>query len=194
MRRALELCRFPAGAELADIGCGRGESVRYVNENTDYKMTGIDNDPSTIEVAADTCLAGDACALPFAPFSLEGIFFECSLSTIAEPAAALGEARRVLKRNGKIVVADFFAREKEERFAGIMGRVEYPRTIIARLNEAGFEPLFFEDRTHDLRRFWGQLIFDHGKETLDALLGGCQRLVSAKCGYGLFIAEKTGAE
>ena len=34
------------------------------------------------------------------------------------------------------------------------------------------------------------LIFDYGTEVLDELLGGCGKITAARCGYGLFIAER----
>lgn len=191
-KHALDLCRFAAGALLADIGCGTGENVRYINENTDFTMVGVDNDPSVILPAAEMrndCLCGNASALPFPARMFDGVFFECSFSKFAEPDIALGEAARVLKTGGKLVIADFYAREAEAVFTGVMGRVERRGKIAARLRTAGFSVPVFEDRTHDLRELWGQLIFDYGTEALDDLLGGSEMLSAAKCGYGLFIAK-----
>lgn len=190
-KHALELCRFPSGAKLADIGCGVGESVRYVNECTEFTMTGIDKDPAIAEaVTGGCCLCGDASALPFAACTFDGIFFECSFSKLSEPESALREAFRVLKVKGRLVVADFYALESEANFSGLMGRVERQEKISARFSAAGFTPLLFEDYTHGLREFWGQLIFDYGTEVLDELLGGCGKITAARCGYGLFIAER----
>ena len=71
-----------------------------------------------------------------------------------------------------------------------MGRVEFKEKIYARLEKAGLRLIHFEDRTRELREYWGQLIFDYGAEELEKIIEDCGAVVSAKCRYGLFIAEK----
>jgi ubiquinone/menaquinone biosynthesis C-methylase UbiE len=193
-KRALEICRFPSGALLADVGCGTGEGVSYINKNTDFRMTGIDNDPSAISVAVaagNDCICCDATNLPYQSTSLDGIFFQCSFSKIGEPDKAILEAHRVLKPGGKIVISDFYAQKKEEHFFGFIGRVEFKEKIISRLNDQGFELIFLEDHTKELHQLWGQIIFDYGRDVVDSMLCETGRILSAKCGYGLFIAKKT---
>lgn len=192
MRRALALCAFAPGAALLDAGCGAGEFVAYVNASTDFSMLGIDNDPAVVGISAgagDDCLCADVRALPFGDGCFDGVFFGCSLSKVAEPEAALRESRRLLKTGGRLAAADFYARGAEADFSGIMGRVERRGKIISRFKQNGFDLLLFEDHTREMRELWGQLIFDCGKEALDALFGGRGGLAAVRCGYGLFIAE-----
>ena len=192
-KRALEICRFPQGAALADVGCGTGSSVSYINRETEYKMTGIDNDQAAISVAVaegNDCICCDATELPFASSSLDGVFFECSFSKIDMPDTALSEAYRVLKAEGKSVISDFYAQEREEHFFGFMGRVEFKERIMSRINKHGFDLVLFEDHTKELHRLWGQLIFDYGREAVDSMLCESGRILSAKCRYGIFIAKK----
>lgn len=188
-KRALELCGFRSGAVLADIGRGIGGSVKYVNENTQYKMTGIDKDASVIGQNSD-CIEADASSLPFADSSCDGILFQCSFSKIEEPDKALSEAYRVLEKNGKIAIADFFARKEERQFSGAMGRTEHRERIMERIERAGFKILLFEDHTKEMMQLWGQLIFDCDEKTLEKLFGNMSTLAASKCGYGLFIAGK----
>lgn len=196
-KRALQLCRFSAGAALVDIGCGEGQTVRYVNSCTDFKMTGVDKDGAAIEKAiaeGACCLLADAAALPFCAAAFDGVFFECSFSKIEPLAPALLEARRLLKERGRLVITDFYADAqagaKETTLSGLLGRVEFKETIAARLAAAGFELTFFEDHTKALRQLFGQLIFDFGRGFLDDALGKETTGVTAKLSYGLFIAEK----
>ena len=192
-KRALEICRFPPGAALADVGCGTGSSVSYINRETEYKMTGIDNDLPAISAAiaeGNDCIYCDATDLPFPSSSLDGIFFECSFSKIDMYETALSEAYRVLKPDGMIVISDFYAQEREEHFFGFMGRVEFKEKIIARINQHGFDMILFEDHTKKLHQMWGQLIFDYGRDAVNAMLCESGRIMSAKCRYGIFIAKK----
>lgn len=192
-KRALDLCNFASSAILVDVGCGIGESVNYINRQTDFKMTGIDNDQSAVSLAIEEgndCICCDATELPFPSSSLDGIFFECSFSKINIPDMALDEAHRVLKPGGKIVISDFYAQEREEHFFGFMGRVEFKERIISKINQHGFDLIFFEDHTRELHQLWGQLIFDYGRDTVDSMLCESGRILSAKCRYGIFVAQR----
>lgn len=192
-KRALEICCFPPGAVLADIGCGIGTSVGYINRETKFKMTGVDNDQSAISAAlaeGNDCIYCDATKLSFPSSSLDGIFFECSFSKIDRHDAALHEAHRVLRSEGKIVISDFYTQDREEHFFGFMGRVEFKERIISRIVQHNFDMVFFEDHTKDLHQLWGQLIFDHGRDAVNAMLCESGRILSAKCRYGIFVAKK----
>ena len=194
-QRAIALCAFERGAHIADIGCGRGESVALMRGEYTLNACGIDSDKEIIREAAQKGVAGvvfgDGCSLPFADNLLDGIFYECSFSKITEGEKALSEAARVLKYGGKIVIADFYSLEEERTFTGILGRVEKRESIEKKLADAGFRLTHFEDRSHDLMTLMGQIIFDYGKETFYQMLGaGESSFKTLKCAYGLFIAEK----
>ncbi|HCS74397.1 MAG TPA: hypothetical protein DIW17_11050 [Clostridiales bacterium] len=192
-KHALDICNFPSGAILADIGCGTGESVGYINRYTDHRITGIDHDPSVIDIAVKKgypCLCADAESLPFSSCSIDGLFYQCSFSKLADPSIALKEAHRVLKPEGKIIITDFYAQNREEHFEGVMGRVEFKERIMLKINDHGFDLIFFEDHTKELHRLWGQLIFDQGRDAVDSMLSGSEKIVSAKCRYGIFIAQR----
>ncbi|WP_279010569.1 DVU_1556 family methyltransferase [Synergistes jonesii] len=195
IERALALCAFPPGAALADVGCGGGECVRYLNGRTDYRICGIDSDPAAIEKASAPGLDLRCCGaeeLPFGEASLDGMIFQCSLSLFKRPREALKSAARALKEGGKIIVADFYSRGTEAKFSRTLGRVERKEKIILRLEEAGFKLLAFEDFTREMRELWGQLILDGGAPEELFGEGAAEKIKAAKCGYGLFVAEKGG--
>nr|MCR5335639.1 class I SAM-dependent methyltransferase [Synergistes sp.] len=193
IERALNLCAFPSGSVLADIGCGAGDCLRYLREHTGYRLAGADKDPYAVKKASACGIDVRCCAaeaLPYEDRSADGIIFQCSFSVFERPQAALASARRVLKDDGKLILADFYSRGIETVFPKTIGRVEREEKIVLRLKEAGFKLLFFEDWTQSMRELWGQLIFD-GTDPERLLGEGClDRMKAAKCGYGLFIAGK----
>ena len=193
LERGLHLCGFCKEARVADLGCGSGETVDYIGSVFGLNAVGVDIDDSAIAEArrlGRRCFKADAAALPFADGELDGVIFQCSFSKMERPDDVMREAARVIKTGGKTLILDFFAGEREENFSGIMGRVEFKEKIYARLEKAGLRVLYFEDCARELREYWGQLIFDCGAEELEKIIGDCGAVVSAKCRYGLFIAEK----
>lgn len=193
LERGLLLCGFRKGARVADVGCGSGEAVDYIGGVLGLDAAGVDIDDSAIAEArrhGRNCFKADAAVLPFASGEFDGVIFQCSFSKMERPDEVMRETARVLKAGGKALILDFFAGEREGDFSGIMGRVEFKEKIYARLEKAGLRLIHFEDRTRELREYWGQLIFDYGVEELEKIIGNCSAVVAAKCRYGLFIAEK----
>lgn len=190
--KAMLHCCFGQNAKLADIGCGSGESVRFIKKTFGYEVTGIDKNIEIIEGGENkSLLCGDALSLPFRDGELDGILYECSFSKMDEPEKVLSEAHRVLKKEGWIIISDFYALETETVFSGILGRVEKKGSFFSKLQSAGFVLDVFEDHTDRMRILWGQLIFDYGEEHLCSILNTDKKTLSTvKCGYGLFIARK----
>lgn len=192
---AVKLCRFTAGARLGDIGCGYGDTAKYLSVRYGFDVTGIDADEDVISRCADGVgyrfVRADARRLPFADCSLDGLLYECSFSKMDEPDKALAEAFRTLKSGGRIALSDFYAAGAETNCRGLLGRIESAEHIGARLAAAGFERESFTDFSGAMRELFGQLIFDYGRDELCAMLGGPQNDIgAAKPAYGLFIAVK----
>ncbi|RKT82867.1 Methyltransferase domain-containing protein [Saccharopolyspora antimicrobica] len=99
---------LPAGGLVADIGCGAGRAVGELRERG-VTAIGLDVDGEMVAAArerlpgVDFRLA-DAGALPFADGELAGYRAERVFHAIADPAAALAEARRALAPGGRIVL------------------------------------------------------------------------------------------
>ncbi len=126
--RLLELAALPAGARTADVGCGEGAGVALLRARG-FLCTGV-----------EPAVNGSAEALPFEAGSLDAILSECVLC-LAERAAALAEAARVLRPGGKLLVSDVYERGTAPEFPG-------------------FRVLAFEDRRNDLRQWLAQSILD----------------------------------
>ncbi len=197
IERAAALCSFEKGANIADIGCGDGRTVKLLREKFELNASGIDCDREIISKGAADGVYGlffaDATLMPFEKESFDGALFECSFSKMEEPAKALEETFRILKKHGRIVIADFYAKGEENSFNGILGRIEKKESIETRLASAGFSVEHFEDRSGDLLTLMGQLILDGGESALyETLCVPLSVFKKIKCGYAIFIASKEG--
>lgn len=189
----LRLCDLSVGAKIADIGCGSGAAVEYMNGARGFDALGVDIDDSAITAACELgrrCFKADGASMPFAAEEFDCLLFQCSFSKMENPDKALSEAARILKKGGKALILDFFAKEREENFSGIIGRVEFKEKIYEHIQKAGLHLVAFKDCTQKLHEYWGQLIFDYGVEELENIIGDCDSIIAAKCSYGIFIAQK----
>jgi SAM-dependent methyltransferase len=128
---------------------------------------------------------GRAEELPFEAAFFDAVIFECSLSVIADPDAALGEAARVLRHDGAIYLADLYLPEGAPAFSGLPWRLETREALAARFAAAGFRILRFEDRSAALRAWWAGLLFEQASEDVPRLPKGC------KGGYYLAVLERS---
>lgn len=108
--RSYELLRVRAGARVADVGCGIGTVLADL-AGLGATAIGVDSSEAMIREArrrvpdAELHVA-DAVALPLEAGSLAGYRAERVYQHIADPAAALAEAMRVLEPGGRIVLVD----------------------------------------------------------------------------------------
>jgi ubiquinone/menaquinone biosynthesis C-methylase UbiE len=114
-RRTVEAMALPAGASLADLGCGTGTTALLLAGSYGLQVTGLDLSEANLERArtraAEAGVAvsfqwSDACTLPFENDSLDGLLAECVFSLLPDKPAALAEFRRVLGPKGKLAVTD----------------------------------------------------------------------------------------
>lgn len=100
------------GMRVLDIGCGTG-NYSLALAKAGLKVTGIDISPAMLEKARITVkarglkvsfLEGDALQLPFRDNSFDAVISATALEFVPDLDAALGEAYRVLKPGGRLVV------------------------------------------------------------------------------------------
>ena len=94
------------GTRLLEVGCGAGAVLAVLGQEfPGVRLTGVDIEPKQLEFARGhleragveaTLAQGDAQALPFADESFDHVWMMWFLEHVADPPAALREARRVL--------------------------------------------------------------------------------------------------
>jgi SAM-dependent methyltransferase len=87
---------------VLDVGCGEGELARHL---PDRAWVGLDSSAEMLARAPRPAVHGEATALPFPGASFPSVALLYVLYHLQEPAQALAEARRVLRRGGLVAVA-----------------------------------------------------------------------------------------
>lgn len=136
---------------LLDIGTGTGRMAELFADRADH-IVALDKSLAMLRVAraklqhlpADRVelVQGDFASLPFPDASFDTVLFHQVLHFAQAPGAALAEAARVIRPDGRIAIADFAAHEREElrdRHAHI--RLGFEDTQMdGMLANAGFDP------------------------------------------------------
>lgn len=109
-RRSYELLQGMPGQRAVDVGCGIGRAVSEMNEHG-MRATGVDNSEEMIKFARQRFPEADfrvasADALPLDDGSMDRYRAERLFQHLGDPIAALKEARRVLRTDGRIVLVD----------------------------------------------------------------------------------------
>jgi arsenite methyltransferase len=203
--RAIELAHLGADATVLDVGCGAGQSVRYMRK-LGIDAIGVDckaNSKRAAECSFTPYPKIEASAeyLPFPDDTVDAVLVECSLSVVENQDRALSEFARVLVNGGRLMISDLYARQpdaiahiralKNSCVAGTIVRDE----LDARLAAYGFEINAWEDHSQALRECAARFILERGSlegmwecdgedsaETIQAAMK------SARVGYFLMVA------
>jgi ArsR family transcriptional regulator len=112
-----------AGRTVADIGCGEGDLTLLLARFA-KRVTAVDLSAQMLRVVQErskeagvsrrvTVEKGDLEKLPLKAGSMDAVFVSQVLHHAARPAAALGEAARILKRGGRLVLLDLAKHDQE---------------------------------------------------------------------------------
>lgn len=108
-RLALIKAHVPASARMLDAGCGAGEYVIALGK-CGYEVRGVEFQEDKIarwqaeHSNDDRVTQGDIERLPFADAHFDAVLLNEVLEHVPDQAAALAEAFRVLRSNGKLLV------------------------------------------------------------------------------------------
>jgi SAM-dependent methyltransferase len=101
---------------VLEVGCGVGAVLAVLGQEfPGIRLVGVDIEQKQLEFAhghlrragvAARLVEGDALALPFAEDSFDHVWMMWFLEHIADPLAALREARRVLVQSGRITAIE----------------------------------------------------------------------------------------
>lgn len=116
--RAIGMKMWPPkpGMFVLDVGCGTGTHVDLY-QKAGCKTFGIDLSPAMLEVARKklgsgaNLLMGDGSQMPYRDGAFDLVVLSVALHEISGPtrSAEINESKRVLKKNGRILVIDYDA-------------------------------------------------------------------------------------
>ena len=114
------------GTRLLDVGCGAGLAAQLAAE-LGAQVSGIDAAPAFVEIARERVpegdfRVGDMEELPYAEASFDVVTGFNSFQHAANPVAALSEAKRVVRRGGRVAVV-IWGRPQDCDHAPVMGAI-----------------------------------------------------------------------
>jgi len=153
----------PDGGTVVDCPCGAGPALRGLERDRDVRYVGVDLSPSMLRRirrrAAERGIAGielheaDAADIPLEDDSADLFLTYWGLHCYEEPAAAVREAARVMKPDGRMVGSSFVRGSDTLRQrllirpgAGDFGPLGTEEEIRGWLEDAGLRPTGWERR------------------------------------------------
>jgi SAM-dependent methyltransferase len=165
--------RYPAGSEVLEAGCGVGaQTITLAGNSPDANITSVDISPDSIAEASKLLdgagitnvdlVAADIFVAPFGEESFDHVFVCFLLEHLADPMAALGVLRGLLREGGTITVIEgdhgsaFFHPDSEDARAAIQclidsqarlgGDALIGRRLFPLLRQAGFRDVSVSPR------------------------------------------------
>jgi len=205
----LDAARVGAGMQVLDLACGPG-LVAGAARLRGAMPTGLDFAAAMIGLARAThpeirFEEGDAEALPFADASFDAVISNFGIHHVPDPVRALSEARRVLRRDGRIAFTSWAAPAENIAWKLLFdaisahddpkaaktppsgGGLQKPEDLLRVLDTAGFAQI----ETHKVNREWrfaaaGDLIEGFRRGTVrTAALIGVQPAIEAAIARGI---------
>jgi ubiquinone/menaquinone biosynthesis C-methylase UbiE len=147
-----------AQGRVLELGVGMGLNLAFYDPDRVKSLTGVDPSPELREIAlaaphdprlAVDVLDGAAESLPFRGASFDCVVCTFTLCSVQDPAAALGEARRVLKPGGRLLFCEHglspdpalarWQRRWEPLWTRMTGGCRLTRPITSAIEAAGFK-------------------------------------------------------
>lgn len=115
------LALLPGGMTVADLGCGTGPLMADLAPHV-ARIIGVDSSADMLKAARKRLgdlpnvelRKGDLLALPVDAGCCDAALLVLALTYVADPAAAIAEAARVLKPGGRLVVVDLLPHDRDD--------------------------------------------------------------------------------
>ena len=209
VERAIRLCALPPGSRIIDLGCAGGLAVEVMASKFALSACGADRSWQFIHqgLGRTPGLAlfqalGERLPLPDASF--DAVMVDCAFNLMGA-GSMLSEAQRLLRPNGRLILADVYTRQNEYTEVGPLSKtcclagLLTAERIGETLREAGFKITAWEDHGEVLKQWLANLVFSLG--SLEQVYRTLLReplpleefqadLRQAQLSYYLLIAEK----
>jgi sarcosine/dimethylglycine N-methyltransferase len=111
------------GSRVADFCAGLGGTVRYLAHQYGAKVTGIELTPSRVSGAQELIkrvglqnearvVEGNAMSVPLADATMDAVVSQEAFCHVPDPAKAIAEAFRILRKDGRLAFTDWIANEQ----------------------------------------------------------------------------------
>lgn len=210
---------------VVDCGCGIGGSSIWLTENIGCHVLGVDINPNSIRIARQAAyhrgldpiinfINTDYVNIPLPNATADVVWFCESLCYARDKKLVLSEAARVLKPEGRIIVADGFKVCDGPELGEWTRAWELPELAeVGRFREwleaVGFGQIQWEDIRENVkpsakRLFWLTLLYyplrkmkqrlglstDTEVISLRGFFNLCMSAIKHQCAYGMFTAQK----
>lgn len=144
---------IPKDAQILDLGCGNGVSLKILREQGFTNLRGVDACEDDLPKEFDV-VSMDMHSLSFPNAEFDCVYASHVLEHAYDPIQVLSEIKRVLKPNGKLIavlpyveVLDTEHRAKVHCGAEILGltKPDNAETLLSVMNDAGFTNTFREE-------------------------------------------------
>lgn len=100
---------FHEGELVLDVGCGDGVVGAFLQEKAGVKVTGIDISEAAVRKAREKGIDAKVCnseqKFPFPDNLFDKVFWGDNIEHLFDPAQTIKEIRRVLKKDGKLILS-----------------------------------------------------------------------------------------
>jgi len=115
--------QIASGSRVTDFCAGLGGTVRYLAHKYGAKVTGIELTPSRVSGAQELIkrvslqdearvVEGNVMSVPLADATMDAVVSQEAFCHVPDPAKALSEAFRILRRDGRLAFTDWTANEQ----------------------------------------------------------------------------------
>lgn len=171
-----ERCGLASKDKILDAGCGIGGSSRFLGENFNSSVTGIDLVGVFIRVAQMLTRAtglegkvsfiqGDLQNLDIEESTFDVVFCQHTLMNISDKQKTFGEFYRILKPGGRLILHEIVQKEKKEIHLPVPWANSHQISFLEtqdRMEEmalkANFTPNFILDATDQAKKWWQKVL------------------------------------